>query len=196
MKNRELQEKRMRGYFIQATKDILKGEGLASVNVRGIADQAGYSYATLYNYFNDINDLVFECVNDFQEECLQFVTEKAGDKSQGIDKLRAKVLAYVRYFVEYPGIFEIFYLARGGDFGNKKSIIEVIGRSLDNVCQEEWDYLKEQKIYSPEQIERLKAQLRYSVIGLLLLYLNRLTPANYKEFMEEANAMIDFQLEG
>ena len=65
MKNKELQEKRMKGYFIQATKDILKGEGLKGISVRNIADQAGYSYATLYNYFKDINDLVFVCVNDF-----------------------------------------------------------------------------------------------------------------------------------
>lgn len=196
IKNKELQEMRMRGYFIQATKDILKGEGLSSVNVRGIAEQAGYSYATLYNYFNDINDLVFECVNDFQEECRQFVYDQSKSKSPGIEKLKGKVMAYIKFFVEYPGIFEIFYLAKGKDFGNKQTIIEVIGNSLDNVCGEEWDYLKDKKTFSSEHAERMKAQLRYSVIGLLLLYLNRLTPANYQEFIKEANAMIDFQLEG
>jgi AcrR family transcriptional regulator len=71
MKNKEIQEQRMRGYFIQATKNILKGEGLKSISVRNIADQAGYSYATLYNYFKDVNELIFLCVNDFQEECLK-----------------------------------------------------------------------------------------------------------------------------
>ena len=60
MKNKELQEQRMKGYFLQATKDMLKSEGLKSVNVRAIADRAGYSYATLYNYFKDINDLKYD----------------------------------------------------------------------------------------------------------------------------------------
>ena len=49
MKNKEIQEKRMRDYFIQATREILKGEGIESISVRNIADRAGYSYATLYN---------------------------------------------------------------------------------------------------------------------------------------------------
>ena len=53
MEKKEIQEQRMRGYFIQATKEIIKGEGIKSVSVRNIADRAGYSYATLYNYFKD-----------------------------------------------------------------------------------------------------------------------------------------------
>ncbi len=65
MKNKEVQELRMKNYFIQATKEILKGEGLQAVSVRNVADKAGYSYATLYNYFKDITELIFVCVNDF-----------------------------------------------------------------------------------------------------------------------------------
>ncbi|MBN2263533.1 MAG: TetR/AcrR family transcriptional regulator, partial [Prolixibacteraceae bacterium] len=66
MKNKQIQEERMKGYFVQAAKDILKSEGIKAISVRNIADRAGYSYTTLYNYFKDVNDLVFECVNDFQ----------------------------------------------------------------------------------------------------------------------------------
>ncbi len=69
MERKQIQEQRIKNYFIQATKDLLKGEGLRTVSVRNIADRAGYSYATLYNYFKDVKDLVFECVKDFQEEC-------------------------------------------------------------------------------------------------------------------------------
>ena len=104
------------------------------------------------------------------------------------------ILAYIRYFVEYPGIFDLFYLAQGGDFGNKQTIIEVIYKSLDKVCINEWDYCLKRKIFQEDNIEQLKTQLRYSVIGLLLLYLNRLTPKTYTEFIKEANTMIDFQL--
>ena len=68
MDKKEIQERRMKGYFIDATKELLKGEGLSAVSVRSVADKAGYSYATLYNYFKDLNDLIFECVRDFQTE--------------------------------------------------------------------------------------------------------------------------------
>lgn len=194
MKNKELQEIRMKGYFIQATKGILKGEGLKGISVRNIADQAGYSYATLYNYFRDVNDLIFVCVNDFQEECNQYVADQTKNSTEGIEKLKAAIFAYIKYFVEYPGIFDLFYLTKGGDFGNKQSIMEVISKSLDHVCRNEWDYCLKRKIFKEGNIEQLKAQLRYSVIGLLSLYLNRLTPNSYTAFIRETNALIDYQL--
>ncbi|MBN1953366.1 MAG: TetR/AcrR family transcriptional regulator [Bacteroidales bacterium] len=191
MKNKEIQEKRMKGYFIQATKEILKGEGLKAISVRNIADQAGYSYATLYNYFKDINDLVFLCVNDFQEECELFVSDLTNNEPKGITKLKASILAYIKYFVEYPGIFELFYITRGGDFGNKPQIISVISNSLDNACKKDWECCLKHKLIPEADTEKLKAQLRYSIIGLLSLYLNRLTPATYSEFIDRATMLID-----
>ena len=184
----------MKGYFIQATKDILKGEGIQGISVRNIADQAGYSYATLYNYFKDIHDLVFLCVYDFQEECRQFVHDQNKNKPEGIERLKASILAYMKYFAEYPGIFDLFYLVKGGDFGNKPTIIQVISTSLEDVCADDWHYCFKHEVFSGENMEQSKMLLRYSVTGLLTLYLNRLTPKTYSEFIKEANALIDYHL--
>lgn len=194
MKNKEIQEKRMKDYFIQATKDILKGEGLKGLSVRSIANQAGYSYATLYNYFKDVNDLVFLCVNDFQEDCKLFVADQTKKVPKGLDKIKATVLAYINYFVEYPGIFDLFYLTKVGDFGNKQTTINVICNSLDNVCDSEWNYCISHNLLTIEKVESAKNQLRYTVIGLLLLYLNRQTPKSYSEFINHANVQIDYLL--
>lgn len=195
MNNKEIQEKRMKGYFIQATKDILKGEGIKSVSVRNIADKAGYSYATLYNYFKDVNDLIFLCVNDFQEECKQYVADNTKKSLTGPDKIKAMVLAYINYFVEYPDIFELFYLTKMGDFGNKQTTIDVISNSLNAICEADWNYCANNKILSVEKNENLKSQLQYCVIGLLLLYLNRRTPDSYLEFIKLANDKLDYLFE-
>jgi len=194
MKNKEIQEKRMKEYFIQATKDILKGEGLKSLSVRNIADQAGYSYATLYNYFKDVNDLVFLCVNDFQEECKLFVTNQTKKSPKGLDKIKTTILAYINYFVEYPGIFDLFYLAKVGDFGNKQTTVNVISNSLDSVCDTEWNYCICHNLLPIEKVESIKSQLKYTVVGLLLLYINRRTPDSYSEFINQANIQIDYLL--
>lgn len=191
MKNKEIQEKRMKDYFIQATKDILKGEGIKGISVRNIADQAGYSYATLYNYFRDVNDLIFLCVNDFQEECRLFVTEQTRNVSDGLSKLKATVLTYVQYFVEYPGIFELFYLTPVGDFGHKQAIIDVISSSLKDVCRSDWEYCLAHCPLSDEKAELIQSQLKYTVVGLLVLYLNRRIPVDYNDFIFQANQGID-----
>jgi AcrR family transcriptional regulator len=189
--NKAIQEQRMKGYFIQATKDILKGEGLKGVSVRNVAQQAGYSYSTIYNYFKDVNDLVFVCISDFQQECASFVDDQAQSSAPGVDRLKKLVIGYVNYFVEYPGLFELFYLAKVGDFGHKEATINVINSSLDVICEKEWNYCIAHNMLKITDVERLKSQLRYMVIGLLLLYLNRRFPVSYSEFMNQLTIQIN-----
>ncbi len=195
MKNKELQEKRMKSYFIQATKEILKSEGIQSLSVRNIAAQAGYSYATMYNYFRDINELIFLCVQDFQNECRQYVESRVKKKGSEIEILKASVSAYMNYFIEYTGIFDLFYLTKMGDFGHKKTILDLIGGSLDDACSKCYDVCRKNNILSSEQEEKIKSGLNYSVIGLLLLYINRMTPASYQDFMGSAQKQIDFMID-
>jgi len=191
MKNKEIQEKRMKGYFIQATKEILKGEGIQSLSVRNIANRAGYSYATLYNYFKDVNELLFYCIQDFQEECQQFVEKNTSKKTKGIEHLSATVLAYIHYFMEYPGIFDLFYIVKMDGIHTKASIITIINASLENVCKLDWDYCESKNIINKDEIESLKAQLKYTTIGLLVFYLNRTEPVTYLEFIEKSKTQIN-----
>ena len=192
MSNKEIQEQRMRGYFIQATKDILKGEGLKSISVRNIAERAGYSYATLYNYFKDVKDLVFECVLDFQEECEDFIQKETKKAPAGLDKIKAISKAYIKYFVQYPGIFELFFLERTSDFAGKKNTGELIYIFYDKVCEEEWKACIKNKIVNENDAEIIKAVLKNVIAGLLLFYNNRRQPAAYKTFTELTDSQLNY----
>ena len=183
MQNKEIQEQRIKGYFIEATKEMLKGEGLKSISVRNIAERAGYSYTTLYNYFKDLNELIFLCVKDFQNECELFINENISKEPRGTDKIKAITRAYINYFVQYPGIFELFYIEKISNIGSKQPTTELICTFLDRLCKEEWDFCITEKITTVEEADIQMKQLRFSVAGLLLLYLNRLQPADYKEFI-------------
>jgi AcrR family transcriptional regulator len=191
MKNKEVQEQRMKGYFLQATKELLKGEGLKSISVRSIADKAGYSYATMYSYFKDVNDLVFLCVHDFYEECKQHVKSHTKKKEKGVKSLRAAIKAYADFFIQYPGIFELFFIEQISNFKDKKAIVEVINFSLDNVCEEEWNYCVSKGLVNVEAVELVKSKVRYMVTGLLLLYLNRRMPSSYTEFVNQLTIQLD-----
>ncbi|HUX53934.1 MAG TPA: TetR/AcrR family transcriptional regulator [Williamwhitmania sp.] len=195
MKNKEIQEQRMRGYFIQAAKDMLRAEGLKSISVRAIADRAGYSYTTMYNYFKDVNDLIFVCVEDFFEECRVFVAQNAGMNLIGIEKLKATIISYANFFVEYPGIFDLFFIEKVGDFGQKQTTITLIASSFDKISEEDWNYCISQKLIDAGESERLKMQLKYSIFGLLLMYLNRRNPTSYSEFVRQLTDQVDFILQ-
>lgn len=57
----ELSLKRLRtmGYFISAADEIIQEEGIEKATIRNIAKKAGYNSATIYNYFNDLEHLIF-----------------------------------------------------------------------------------------------------------------------------------------
>lgn len=191
MGNKEIQEQRMKGYFIQAAKEILSGEGLRNISVRNIAERAGYSYATLYNYFKDVKDLIFECVRDFQTECEEYVRKETKNNARGKEKIEAIVRAYVKYFVQYPGIFELFFLEKINDIGSKEVTIDLICNFLDRLCAEEWDYCVSKKVYSPKAASIKRKQIIYTTSGLLLLYINRRYPPAYRDFLNTLDEQLD-----
>jgi AcrR family transcriptional regulator len=191
MDKKEIQEQRIRGYFIDAAKELLKGEGLSAVSVRSVADKAGYSYATLYNYFKDLNDLIFECVRDFQAECETAVKRKIRKSEPGTDKIMATVRAYVEYFTEYSGVFELFFLERMGNIGNKQTTSELIYTFLDRLCEPHWKYCIAKNVCDRELAIKKKTQLRFCVMGMLLFYQNRFQPENYNDFVELLNNQIE-----
>ncbi|MBN2806288.1 MAG: TetR/AcrR family transcriptional regulator [Prolixibacteraceae bacterium] len=192
MNNKLLQETRMKRYFIEATRNILRSEGLKGISVRNIAKDAGYSYATLYNYFNDVRDLVFECVKDFQHECEVDISNKVEGKSAGIERLKAISKAYVEYFLEYPGIFELFYIEKMSAYGNSKESARLIYHFLDRICQPDWDFYAQKMKLNSDFIERLKDQLRFTLTGMLLFYLNRSSPDNYAEFIQVLEQQLNY----
>lgn len=44
--------------FVKATIEILKTGGVDDVSIRNVSERAGYSSATLYLYFEDLNELI------------------------------------------------------------------------------------------------------------------------------------------
>lgn len=188
------QEERMKNYFIQATKEILRGEGLKFVSVRNIAERAGYSYATLYNYFGDVNELIFECINDFQEECEEFIDARTKKSERGLNKIKDIIIAYANFFVQHPGIFELFYLEKPNDISKKQPTLDLIYNFIDRLTMEEWVYCIKNNIKKMDEAERMKSEIRFLVPGMLLLYLNRRRPETYKQFSSELNSQLDYIL--
>ncbi|MFA6599132.1 MAG: TetR/AcrR family transcriptional regulator [Ignavibacteriaceae bacterium] len=181
----------MKSYFIQATKEILKGEGLKCISVRNVAERAGYSYATLYNYFKDVKDLIFECVLDFQEECEEFVKGETESTPSGPGKIKAIAKAYIKYFIQYPGIFELFFLEKTNELAHKQPTIMLIYSFLDKLSENEWDFCIKTDSMNAEEAVITRDTLHYTVIGMLLFYLNRRQPVTYKEFTERVEIQLN-----
>ena len=111
MGNNQIQEQRMKSYFIQAAMCIVREEGPAAVKVKRVADQAGYATGTLYNYFGDLNELLFYCVVEFFAECQNTALAKSRDTNDPLERLVRIAEGYSEYFLYNPHIYHLAFLA-------------------------------------------------------------------------------------
>ena len=59
MKDKNLQKKNMMLKFINAAEEIIEESGFNGVKIRDVAKKAGFNSATLYNYFENLDHLLF-----------------------------------------------------------------------------------------------------------------------------------------
>lgn len=184
MKN-EIQEKRMKQYFIDSAKSIIRGEGVRAISVRNIANNAGYSYATLYNYFKDLKELMFYCIIEFIDESKAFIEAQKIQPGVGKRHLIDLTKAYMNYFVQYTGIYDLFFFEKMPEISLNIQIIEKIYSYFDDLFAEDWNEIFKDGA-EPERITFIKNNHWLAVQGMLTLYINRRRPITYKLFIEEA----------
>jgi len=107
-----VREGRIRTYFIDAAKQIILREGVEGVSVRKVADIAGYSYATIYNYFSDLNALLLETKRAMIQDIVGFMGGIPDEKVNGIEDIKRLNRKYAGYYLEHPHVFRFFYSYR------------------------------------------------------------------------------------
>jgi len=94
---REIKRKRMFLYFIEATREIIDEEGYEAVTLRKVADLAGYNSATVYSYFEDLEQLILyaslKYLKDYNYSAGQIFRSEIGE--------RQKLLEMWRVFCDY-----------------------------------------------------------------------------------------------
>lgn len=92
-----IKQKRVMIYFITAAKDLINTAGPENLTVRKIASAAGYNSATLYNYFEDLEELV--------------VFASIGHLSEYINNLGKALKPQMNARQRYRTIYEVFSYA-------------------------------------------------------------------------------------
>jgi AcrR family transcriptional regulator len=185
----QLQQERMRQYFVAAAITILKNEGPAGISARNVAKQAGYSYATLYNYFEDIYDLAFECQKQFCIECSFYVRNESQNSEPGVERIKSVCRAYAKYFLQNPGIFNLFFTYK--DTKSSGSHEYIANKLLSELTAQDFKILNENEIIDKEQTKRIETQLLVALTGMLLLFLNRGFPESFSEFVAQLDQALE-----
>jgi len=197
LNKREIQKKRMMNYFIEAAKEIIEEEGIQSLSVRKVGDLAGYSYATIYNYFKDLNTLLHYCILDYLEDCYEYIKEKIKKsiKSTNSTDYRQRIelmsITYVEYFAKNPNRFQLIFVE---DLG------EPPGELLEKLHMTSVEVLLNEEIMKfavKEKIDFKNAGILsdligYSIHGKLLMYLMGRKKTNINGLKKSIKTELDF----
>jgi AcrR family transcriptional regulator len=115
MERKQVKKERIKRFFLDAAKDIIRTEGISKLTTKKIGEKAAYSYASIYNYFENFNDLVCQCLEEMAAECAHWVEERI----EG-DTPYKRVMNFAQLMIEAnarePNAYSIF-LSTDIDYG-------------------------------------------------------------------------------
>ena len=192
MSNKEIQTQRMKRYFIHAAKEVLAEDGVKKLSVRKVGDRAGYSYATLYNYFRDINELLTYCLADMLEDAYRELIEEKQEDLDPRDQLIRYGERYFSYFSENPVLFQLLFVEDLGtepeEVTDKMSDLPSVGHLLmDSIsaCAEAGYIMN-------NEVEVLVELLVASIHGKLLFFLKRRSDESRDEILAKIRKEIEY----
>lgn len=173
MSNKEIQAQRMRSFFIDAAKEILEEEGVKKLSVRKVGDRAGYSYATIYNYFKDLNELLTYCLADMLDDAYRMLMDVKEESLGPREQLIRYGERYYTYFAQNPVLFDLLFIedlgatpeAVADKMGELPSVGQLLIATIGECAQA--GYILE------DEVEVLADLLTASIHGKLLFSLKR-----------------------
>ena len=109
VERREREREGVRRKILDAARELFAKEGYDNVTMRAIAEAIEYSPTTIYNHFEDKDDLVEAlCYEDFAQ--LFAVLTARGLAEDPVERIRQLGLAYCRFGISYPNHYRFMFM--------------------------------------------------------------------------------------
>jgi AcrR family transcriptional regulator len=106
---REREREEVRRMILDAAHDLFAREGYDRVTMRRIAEAIEYSPTTIYNHFEDKDDLVQSlCEEDFARLLGALQAKEA--PADPVEQIRQLGLAYARFGVDHPNHYRFMFM--------------------------------------------------------------------------------------
>lgn len=186
----------MKSYFIEAGYEILKEKGVEHLTVRNIAKRAGYSYGTIYNYFNDVEELMWSIGLKVLKELNRILEEyynKIKQDKKCSELLRLTYIKYIDYYLENENIYQFIFFEQldvtnyNTQVGKPEPMLFDLQQEIMQNCVEEGLITKNEKKISGELLTN-------SINGLLSLYFSGKENINKDDLYSRTKKYIEYIL--
>jgi AcrR family transcriptional regulator len=109
---REQEKEELRQMILRAAGALFLEQGYDGFSMRHLAEEIGYSAATLYLYFRDKDELLFTVVDEGFARFERQLTEAATRSNEPWERLSALGQAYVTFGLQNPVYYQLMFLWR------------------------------------------------------------------------------------
>ena len=127
-KNTILKKQRVQNYFIDAAIEIAREGGMEAITLRSIADKAGYNSATIYNYFDNLDELIgYACIRILKKYLITLNQILADDSK---DFLQKYLLIWEQYCINSFGDDAAMYMQIY--YSNDGNVLQYLEKYFDD----------------------------------------------------------------
>lgn len=108
---REREKQEMHDKIVQAAREMFLAEGYEKVSIRKIAEHIAYSPGTIYNYFDNKDELL-HAVHEQGFEGLFALLNESMSIADPLDRLQEMGQAYWQFAMDNPDDYDLMFLVR------------------------------------------------------------------------------------
>lgn len=161
-----IKSQRVKSFFVEATKEIILSEGVEHVSIRKVAERAGYTFTTIYNYFRDLNELLQETKKVMIQDVMVHMQGVALHDKHDLEDIKALNHQYAQYYIQHPHVFTFFYSYRLQPItcANEEP------QDFSGHYQQTYREFAARGVIKEEEVPVVAKTLIYTLHGLLALY--------------------------
>ena len=106
---REREREKVRGKILDAARQLFEAEGYENVTMRRVAEAIEYSPTTIYNHFEDKDDVVKACCEEDFTQLLGALSLQT-PPSDPIEAIRQLGRAYAAFGQQYPNHYRFMFM--------------------------------------------------------------------------------------
>ena len=112
--------------ILTAARDLFTQRGWESTSIRNIAEKIGYSPATIYLYYKDKNEIIFDLHREGFRLLVNYL-DVLRTVSDPFERLKAMGRAYIRFALENQDTYKLMF------------VMEEPMRHVDSCAEQDWD---------------------------------------------------------
>jgi AcrR family transcriptional regulator len=166
-----LKSSQVQAHFSEAARALILREGVESLSIRRIAAEAGYTFASIYNHFEKLDELLWRTRSLMADELVAYMEAAGRLDAASSDDVVGVFRCFVDYFLERPHAYRFIYFHRL-DPTLRPAADAASGDPLAALLFRTFSYLYARGLRGAEELASISAAIRFGVQGVLTIYLS------------------------